>query len=249
MPQKKQPQVEPQRLQKVLAHAGVASRRASEDMIRAGRISVNGQVVTELGVKVDPNRDEIQVDGKPLPKQSEPLTYIILNKPQNILSAASDERGRKTVLNLVDVEARVYPVGRLDLQSEGLILLTNDGSLTQKLTHPAGHVEKEYHVLVTGTPTTDTLIRWRSGNVDWGDKPLAPAVVERLNEEGENTWLRMILTEGRKRQIREVAKTLGHPVKYLKRVRIGPVKLGHLKVGRWRYLTVAEIDRLKNAVK
>ena len=248
MPQNKQKQTELQRLQKVLAHTGVASRRASEDLIQAGRVSVNGQVVTELGVKVDPRRDEIRVDGNPLPKQSEPLTYIILNKPHNVLSAAGDDRGRRTVLDLVEVETRVYPVGRLDLQSEGLILLTNDGDLTQKLTHPSRHVEKEYHVLVSGNPANDTLIRWRNGEVEWQGKPLAKAVVERMKVEGDDTWLRVVLTEGRKRQIREVAKTLGHPVKYLKRVRIGPIKLGQLKLGKWRHLTPAEIERLKRTV-
>ena len=238
---------EKERLQKVLAHAGVASRRGSETLIQQGRIAVNGQVVTELGVKVDPRRDIISVDGRPLSKQAEKLVYIMLNKPRNVLSAASDERGRQTVLNLVDAPERIYPVGRLDLQSEGLILLTNDGEMTKKLTHPAHKIEKEYHVLVNGNPTTETLWRWRNGGIELEGKPVASAIVEHLKSEGQDTWLKIILTEGRKRQIREIAKILGHPVKSLTRVRIGPLKLGHLKSGRWRHLKPNEVERLKRA--
>ncbi len=236
-----------ERLQKVLAHAGVASRRASEAMIQQGRVSVNGQVVTELGLKVDPRRDEIWVDGRPLPQPVEKPVYIILNKPRNILSATRDHRGRQTVLDLVDVPERVYPVGRLDLDSEGLILLTNDGELTQKLTHPSRHIEKEYQVLVAGLLDAQTLARWRQGGIEVDGKAVAPAGVERMKIEKNNTWLKIILTEGRKRQIREVAKTLGHPVKSLKRVRIGPIKLGQLQPGRWRPLTAREVTRLKQA--
>ena len=239
-----------ERLQKVLAHAGVASRRASEKLIQQGRVTVNGQVVTELGVKVDPQHDRITVDGQSISKQAEKPVYVMLNKPAGVLSAANDEqRGRKTVVDLVDVAERVYPVGRLDLHSEGLILLTNDGDLAQKISHPRYHLEKEYLVLVGGKPSGQTLSRWRRGQIEVEGKPTGSAVVERLNPEGDNTWLKIILTEGRKRQIREVAKILGHPVKRLERVRIGPLKLGHLKLGRWRHLTPAEVQRLKNSVK
>ncbi len=238
-----------ERLQKVLAHAGVASRRASEVIIQQGRVSVNGQIVTQLGTKVNPQRDEISVDGQPIPKQREQYVYIILNKPYNVLSTASDDRGRKTVLDLVETTKRVYPVGRLDLQSEGLILLTNDGNLTKKLTHPSYKIEKEYHVLVTGKPATQTLVRWRNGDVELDGKPLAQAGVEHLKSAGHNTWLKIILTEGRKRQVREVAKALGHPVKSLKRVRIGPIRLGNLKSGKWRHLNPSEIERLKKTAR
>jgi 23S rRNA pseudouridine2605 synthase len=239
-----------ERLQKVLAHAGVASRRASEGLIQAGRVRVNGRVVTELGTKVNPRQDVITVDGKPLPRSDESPVYILLHKPRNILSAASDDRGRRTVLDLVDIDARVYPVGRLDLQSEGLILLTNDGELTKQLTHPAHHIEKEYHALVGGKPSAQTLSRWRSGELELEGKPLAPAKVNKMSDEGEkNTWLRIVLTEGRKRQIREVARMLGHPVRVLQRVRLGPIRLGKLKPGRWRHLTPAEVQRLKRAVQ
>jgi 23S rRNA pseudouridine2605 synthase len=238
----------PERLQKVLAHAGVASRRAAEAIIEAGRVAVNGHVVTQLGIKVNPQRDVITVDGQPLPKSGETLVYVALHKPRHVLSTAGDDRGRKTVLDLVDVPERIYPVGRLDLHSEGLILLTNDGDLAQKLTHPRFHVEKEYHVLVKGKPSTNALIRWQRGEVEVEGKPTAKTVVERLNEEGDDVWLRVILTEGRKRQIRIIAEELGHPVIRLERVRFGPVKLGHLKPGRWRHLSAAEVQRLKSDI-
>ncbi len=201
-----------------------------------------------MGTKVDPDRDEIRVDGQLLPRQRERPVYIMLNKPRNVLSSVSDDRGRQTVLDLVDTVERIYPVGRLDLPSEGLILLTNDGGLTQKLTHPRHGIEKEYQVLVSGKPTNQALIRWRSGQVVSQGRPATRALVERLKVEGEGTWLKVVLTEGRKRQIRETAKALGHPVKSLKRVRIGPVRLGNLKTGRWRYLNPNEIERLKKAV-
>ncbi len=252
MSKKSQKLPKTERLQKVLAHAGVASRRASETLIQQGRVSVNGQVVRELGLKVDPQRDVIKVDGKSLSKREQKPVYIILNKPRDILSAAQDERGRKTVLDLVNIDTRLYPVGRLDLQSEGLILLTNDGDLTQKLTHPSQHVEKEYHTLVKGKISTDALIRWRNGEIEIegysSDKPLAKAVVERMKIERNNTWLRIILTEGRKRQIRKVAKSLGYPVIALERVRIGPIRLGNLKSGKWRNLNSKEVEQLKRAV-
>jgi 23S rRNA pseudouridine2605 synthase len=238
-----------ERLQKVLAHAGIASRRASEELIEQGRVTVNGQTVTVLGYKVDPQRDVIAVDGQPLSRSTEKLVYIILNKPRDVLSVANDDRGRKTVIDFVDVKERVYPVGRLDLKSEGLVLLTNDGALAEKLTHPRSHVGKEYHVLVSGRPTNPTLAYWRRGEIEVEGKPTGKAAVERLNIEGKNTWLKIILTEGRKRQIREVARSLGHPVLRLERVRIGPIKLGHLKPGRWRYLHSVEVEQLKRSVK
>lgn len=238
-----------ERLQKVLAHAGVASRRASEEIIAQGRVTVNGQVVTVLGYKVDPQRDVIAVDGQRLDRPAEKPVYIMLNKPTGVLSTASDEHGRRTVLDLVNVEERIYPVGRLDYQSEGLILLTNDGALAEKLTHPRSHVEKEYQVLINGKPTNHTLSRWRQGGLEVEGQPTGQAVVERLEAEGNHTWLKIILTEGRKRQIREVAQALGHPVLRLERVRIGPLKLGHLKPGKWRHLNPVEVEQLKRSVK
>lgn len=246
---KKKAKPEKERLQKVLAHAGVASRRASETLIEAGRVSVNGQVVTTLGTKVDPQTDTIAVDGKVLTHQAPPSVYIILNKPRQILSAAKDDRGRKTVVDLVDVTERLHPVGRLDLNSEGLILLTNDGELTKQLTHPSHQIEKEYQVLVDGKPSTDMLFRWRKGGIEVDGRPTAPAVVERMKYESGSTWLRVILKEGRKRQIREVAKALGHRVRKLVRVRIGPIRLGELKTGNWRHLTQSEVELLKREAR
>jgi 23S rRNA pseudouridine2605 synthase len=152
------------------------------------------------------------------------------------------------VVELVNVDERVYPVGRLDLNSAGLLLLTNDGELAAKLMHPRYHVEKEYQVLVKGHPSTATLMQWQRGGIEVEGKPAAPAIVERLNSEGENFWLKIILTEGRKRQIREIAKTLRHPVIRLERIRMGPIKLGKLKSGRWRYLTIDEVQQLKRSV-
>jgi 23S rRNA pseudouridine2605 synthase len=234
-----------ERLQKVLARAGVASRRASEGLIEQGRVQVNGQTISQLGCKVDPDRDLITVDGRPISQSHETLVYILLNKPVGVLSAAVDARGRKTVIDLVEIPQRVYPVGRLDLRSEGLILLTNDGIMAKKLTHPTSHVEKEYEVLVEGRPTEHSLNRWRRGEFEIEGKPAGRAGVERLKVERDQVWLKVILTEGRKRQIRESAKLLGHPVKSLKRVRFGSLKLGALKPGHWRHLTPAEIERLK----
>lgn len=233
-----------ERLQKILAQAGVASRRGSEKLIEAGRVAINGRVVTALGTKADPRRDTITVDGAII-SQAEPPVYIILHKPPGVLSAASDERGRTTVVDLVDAPQRIYPVGRLDLPSEGLILLTNDGELTKRLTHPRYGVEKEYRVLVRGQPSAAVLERWRAGGIEVDGRPVTGAVVELLDREGQDSWLRIVLTEGRKREIREVGKALGHPVKTLRRLRIGPLRLGDLKPGQWRHLTPAELARLK----
>jgi 23S rRNA pseudouridine2605 synthase len=242
-----------ERLQKVLARAGVASRRAAEGLIVAGRVSVNGRIVTELGTRVVPGQDVIAVDGERLPIVAEELVYVMLNKPRGVLSAVKDARGRRTVTDLVNIEARVFPVGRLDLNSEGLILLTNDGELAYQMTHPRYGHEKEYEVLVEGHPSDPTLVKWRRGSVLLDGVPAAPCRVERLRIErgacqGEDgTWLRVIMHEGRKRQIRRVAAALGHPACRLIRSRIGPLKLGHLRVGAWRHLTEAEVNALRAA--
>jgi 23S rRNA pseudouridine2605 synthase len=210
---------------------------------------VNGRIVTELGTRVDPQQDDIAVDGQQISKTVEKPVYLILNKPWGVLSTVSDDRGRPTVVDLIkDVAQRIYPVGRLDLNSEGLILLTNDGDLTKRLTHPRYEIEKEYRVLVTGNPSISTLDRWRAGGIPVEGRPAAGAGVEKLNDEGKDAWLKIVLTEGRKREIRTVAQTLGHPVKKLIRVRLGPVKLGRLKPGRWRYLSAREVQWLKQAV-
>ena len=232
-----------ERLQKVLARAGIASRRRAEDLIVAGRVRVNGEVVTQLGTRVNPKRDVIQVDGRTVGKPQEP-TYIILNKPRGVLSSARDSRGRITVVDLVDHPSRLYPVGRLDLDSEGLILLTNDGALAHRLAHPRYEHEKEYRVLVEGTPDEETLQRWREGVALEGGRT-RPAQVSVERRAGEGVWLRIVLREGRKRQIRRMVEAAGYRVVRLIRVRMGPLRLGNLKPGGYRPLSKSEWRALR----
>lgn len=240
-----------ERIQKILARAGCGARRTCEELVRAGRVTVNGEVA-RLGQKVDPRRDRIEVDGRPIRLPRAP-TYIALHKPPGVLSDEGDGSGRRpTVLDLVKQPVRLFPAGRLDLRSEGLILLTDDGDLALRLTHPRFGHEKEYHVLVEGCPTEETLEQWRRGVILDGERT-APAEVSLLKRDQvresrqpkERTWLRVVLREGRKRQIRRVAALLGHPVVRLIRVRIGPVRLGDLPPGRWRPLSPAEIRAVK----
>jgi 23S rRNA pseudouridine2605 synthase len=247
-----------ERLQKVLAHAGVASRRKCEELILQGRVRVNGQVVTQLGTKVDPTQDTIKVDGQAVTLEAK--VYILLHKPRGYLSDALDFRGHPSALSLVPDGERLYPAGRLDARSEGLLLLTNDGDLAHRLTHPRYEHEKEYLALVEGKPTEATLRRMRKGVVERDGQTLrADAVewLERLGPEAQShrwgkaprgmVWLRIVLHEGKKRHIRRMCAALGHPVRRLIRVRIGPLELGDLPVGKWRYLTQGEVKRLRSA--
>ncbi len=234
-----------ERIQKLLAQAGYGSRRACEVFITEHRVTVNGQIV-ELGAKADPDRDVIKVDGKRI-HAAEQKIYIALNKPTGIVTTNVDEFERKTVRDLIPLDGHLYPVGRLDADSEGLVLLTNDGDLANALTHPRYEHEKEYRVLVEGEPSESTLKAWRRG-VLLDEQMTAPAQVEVTGAEREQTWLRIIMHEGRKRQIREVGGLLGHRVKYLQRVRIGPIRLGMLKLGEWRYLSTSEIKLLQELV-
>lgn len=233
-----------ERLQKVLAAAGIASRRKSEEIILQGRVTVNRKVVTELGTKVDPDRDEIRVDGERIETGSRRV-YIMVNKPKGVLSVMEDDRGRDALGDLVTVPARLYPVGRLDADSEGLVLLTDDGELANLLTHPRYEHHKEYLALVNGHPSEETLEAWRRG-VLLDDNPTAPARVGIIKRERDSTVLRVEMREGRKRQIRRVAALLGHPVRELRRVRLGPLQLGSLSSGQWRYLTDREIGQLQS---
>lgn len=232
-----------ERLQKLLAQAGYGSRRACEDYIVAGRVYVNGKVAI-LGQKADLSVDAVTLDGKLLSKR-EKLTYIALYKPRNVLSAAESQDDRQTVRDLIPVEGHLYPVGRLDFDSEGLILMTNDGELTNKLTHPKfGHL-KEYNVLVAHRPDDKQLDAWRRGIVlEDGDKTL-PAEVHLMSTSGKGAWLRVVMGEGKKRQIREVGRLLGLPVVKIIRIRIGTLKLGGLKPRQWRFLTEEEVKELK----
>lgn len=231
-----------ERLQKVLAHAGVASRRAAEELIAAGRVSVNGAVVREMGLRVMP-RDHVAVDGRPIGR-AEKLVHVALNKPTGYVSTARDPEGRPTVMDLVKVPARVYPVGRLDWDTEGLLLLTNDGELAHRLTHPRYGVEKEYHALVEGYPPQSVTRALREG-VELEDGWTAPAKVGRLREEDGGLWLAVTIHEGRNRQVRRMLEAVGFPARRLVRVRVGPIHLGQLPFGESRRLERREIDALR----
>lgn len=231
-----------ERLQKVMAHAGIGSRRACEALIHQGRVIVDGKIAT-LGMKVDPHRQKIVVDGERLTDPGR-LVYIALHKPQGVLSVSQDDRGRRTVRDLIPLPGHLYPIGRLDLMSEGLVLLTNDGELTNKLTHPRYEHVKEYRVAVAGHPSYKTLDKWRRG-VFLDGKRTAPAEISVLRRERDVTWLSVILCEGRKRQIRRVAAMLGHPVQQLIRERIGPIRLGQLHANEWRHLSDQEVKALQ----
>ena len=236
------------RLQKVLARAGVASRRASERLIRQGRVQVNGQVVTQMGVQVDPGRDAIAVDGRRI-HVAQQRRYLKLHKPRGILSVMRDDRGRRGLGDLVPDAQGLHLVGRLDLDSEGLILLTDDGALTHRLTHPRYEHDKAYLVLVRGSPGAAALRALREG-IELEDGLTAPAQVERVVEtpwgrapRGQ-AWLRIVIHQGRKRQVRRMFAHLGHHVTALKRIRLGTLTLGNLKEGRVRELTPHEVRKL-----
>ncbi len=235
----------PERLQKILAQAGYGSRRACEDFISAGRVRVNGQLAT-LGQKADAASDKITVDGKPI-AAAELLTYIALYKPRNVLSTVERERGddRQTVRDLVDAPGHLYPVGRLDFESEGLVLMTNDGDLTNQLTHPRFGHTKEYKVLLARRPDRDQLEAWQRGVVLEDGYKTAPADVRFETAQGKGAWVRVIMGEGRKRQIREICQQLGLPIVRILRIRIGTLRLGNLKARQWRHLTTQEVEELK----
>jgi 23S rRNA pseudouridine2605 synthase len=232
---------EGERLQKVLAQLGVGSRRACEELIAAGRVSVNEEVAV-LGRRVDPDTDRVAIDGVPVGIRPG-LVYYALNKPAGFISTASDPQARPTVTGLVPEQPPVHPVGRLDADSEGLLLLTNDGDLTFRLTHPRFGVEKEYLVAVEGTPTRGVLRQLREG-VALADGRTAPARVAQVGEHG----LRITIHEGRNRQVRRMCDAVGHPVRRLVRTRIGPVRMGTLAPGEWRALTAGEVRALERAL-
>jgi 23S rRNA pseudouridine2605 synthase len=229
-----------ERLQKILAHAGVASRRAAEKLIEEGRIRLNGKVVREMGIRADARRDRIDVDGKPIKPPSRP-TYILLNKPRNVMSTLDDPEGRPTVAELVQKApgARLYPVGRLDFVSEGLLILTNDGEFTRFMTK-AGGVPKVYRVKVTGTPTSEAIDRLRRG-IRLDGVRLASCQIEPVKS-GSNTWFQVTLKQGRNRQVRGMFEAIGHRVMTLRRTRIGFLEGGALHRGAWRELTRKEVE-------
>lgn len=231
-----------ERLQKLLSAAGVCSRRAAETYLTAGRVTVNGETA-QLGQRADPDRDEILVDGRPLAPRGEPV-YILLNKPRGYVTTLADERGRKTVAELVaDCGQRVYPVGRLDLDSEGLLLLTNDGEWAQHLLHPKHEVEKTYHVSVFG-PVAGAAARL-AAVTDLEGEPIRPARVEVLRQTAKTAVLAVTIHEGKNRQVRRMCARCGLTVKRLRRVREGTLELGNLQPGKWRYLTESEAASLR----
>ena len=233
-----------ERLQKLLSAAGVCSRRAAETYIADGRVTVNGQPA-ELGQRADPERDDIRVDGKPLAPRAEHV-YLLLNKPRGYVTTLADERGRKTVAELVkDCGQRVYPVGRLDLDSEGLLLMTNDGELMQHLLHPSHEVSKTYHVSVYG-PVSGAAERL-SAITDLEGEPIRPAQVKALRQTARTAELAVTIHEGKNRQIRRMCAACGLTVKRLCRVREHTLELGDLPAGAWRYLTPDEVLALKEA--
>ncbi|MDR3560069.1 MAG: pseudouridine synthase [Negativicutes bacterium] len=238
-----------ERLQKVISQAGIASRRHAEELITAGRVTVNGKVVTELGTKVEPGRDVVTLDGKPL--TAEKKFYVLLYKPRGVVTTLEDPEGRKTVGTLVsDIAERLYPVGRLDYNTEGLLILTNDGPLTHALTHPSHHIAKTYLAEVVGKPLEDKLDQLRIG-IRLDDGLTAPAKIRTLDYDAvKNTSrLEIIIYEGRNRQVRRMCEAIGHPVNKLKRVQFAFLTLEGLRRGRYRHLTTDEVEELKKLAK
>ena len=231
------------RLQKFMADAGVSSRRHAEEIILSGKVKVNGIKVTELGTKVDPDYDEVEVSGKII-KISEKKYYIMLNKPAGYITTAQDTHGRPTVMDLVgELAARIYPVGRLDADTEGLLLLTNDGDFANRVMHPSKNMSKTYIAQVKGMPSLQTLKTLAAG-VDIGDYVTRPAKAELIKGNKNVSTVKIEIGEGKKRQVRRMLDAVGHPVITLKRAQIGPIMLGNLPLGRWRHLREEEINRL-----
>ena len=244
------------RLQKILSQAGVASRRSAEKLIEEGRVSVNGRTVREMGVKADPLADDIRVDGRRL-RAPERHRYILLNKPAGVVTTRSDPQRRQTVIDLLNgVREYVYPVGRLDYDSEGLLLLTNDGNLAARLTHPRHEVERTYEAYVAGTPDRDAIDQLRRGIPLDGKRTMPaevkllsrPALEKRHSDKRTNGVLLITIREGRNRQVRRMCEAVGHPVRKLRRVRIGPITDRRLRLGEWRELTRQEVEKLQRAL-
>lgn len=231
------------RLQKFMAKCGVASRRKSEEIILAGKVKVNGSIVKELGFKIDETKDTVVVDGKLL-ESEEAKVYILLNKPVGYITTVSDEFGRRKVIDLLKgIEERVYPVGRLDYDTSGLLILTNDGDLAYKITHPKYEKNKKYIAKVSGIPKEKELQEFRNGLII-EDYITSKAKVEILEIVEKNAILEITIHEGKNRQVRKMCSKIGHPVIELKRVKIGEIKLGNIKEGEWRHLTQKEIEFL-----
>ena len=228
-----------------MANAGIASRREAERMVMEGRVSVNGKVVKTLGFKADPSKDHIRVDGKRL-THFEPKVILLLNKPRGYLSTVKDPKGRPTVMDLLKiVKWRIYPVGRLDFDAEGLLLLTNDGGLANLLSHPRFSIPKTYLVKVAGVPEEKKLTRLKRG-VMLEDGEAKAASCNLIRQREKNSWVRVVVTEGRNRLVKRMFSAIGHPVLKLKRIEYGPVQLGDLPFGQYRSLTPGEMGKLES---
>lgn len=233
-----------ERLQKVMSEFGVASRRKCEEMIAAGKVKVNGRLITEQGCKVDVEKDIIEVDGKILKNLDDKL-YIILNKPVGYITSVKDQFGRPTVLDLLKgLSIRVFPIGRLDYDTEGLIILTNDGDLTFRITHPKHNINKTYRAMVCGEISKYDIMNFSRG-IAIDDYITAPAKLEIVKYSKEKSIIDITIHEGKNRQVRKMCSAVGHDVIRLKRIRIGEIGLGNLKIGEWRYLSDLEIKYLK----
>jgi 23S rRNA pseudouridine2605 synthase len=232
-----------ERLQKYMAACGVASRRKCEEIIQQGRVKVNGAVIYELGFKVVSGKDEVLVDNKQIEKE-ERKVYIALNKPEGYVSTVKDEKGRKTIIDLVQVEERIYPIGRLDYDTSGLILLTNDGEIYNKIIHPRVEKNKVYIAEIKGIPNEREIERFKTG-IDIGGYITSPAEFKILKKYKESAEVEIIIHEGKNRQIRRMCEKINHPVIELKRIQIGNIKLGNLSKGEWRYLNKEEIKSIE----
>lgn len=228
-----------ERLQKFMAKCGIASRRKCEDLILQGRVQVNGITVTEMGYKISPMKDKVSVDGE-LISLEENKRYIALNKPEGYVSTVNDEKDRNTIMELIDVNERIYPIGRLDYNTSGLILLTNDGEVYNKIIHPSKEINKIYEALLEGILSDTDIDRFEKG-VDIGDYITASSTIEILYRIENNTKVRITIHEGKNRQIRRMCEAINHNVIALKRISVGEIQLGSLKVGEWRYLTDREM--------
>lgn len=232
------------RLQKFMAHSGVASRRKCEELIAQGKVKVNNEVITEMGFEVNPSKDRVYLDSKRLALKKE-HSYYILNKPMGVVSTVSDEKDRVTVVDLIESDERIYPVGRLDIDTTGILILTDDGELTNKLMHPSNVVEKTYIATVKGTPNKKELDMLRVG-IKVGKDKFSPAKVRILKKFENDSILEIIIHEGKNHEIKIMCEKIGHPVKKLKRIKIGNLELGDLRIGNYRRLEENEIKYLKS---
>ncbi len=236
------------RLQKVLANAGIVSRRKAEKLIMEGRVTVNGAVISELGTKANPEKDSIKVNGKSITKKERPV-YLLLNKPRGVVTTLKDDKGRPTVCNLIkNVKERFFPVGRLDINTDGLLLLTNDGLLAQGLSHPSSHIQKVYLARVKGIPD-EKKIRRLSKGIKIKGTMLVPLKVTMERITGKNSWLRFVLIQGKNRQVRLLCEAIGHTVSKLKRIKYAFLNLKGVEVGEYRHLNSNEVASLERLVK